>query len=189
MEGLSTRDGEENKTLRFTLKVAEPDKEDEGKLTFSADNLPDGALLNASTGEFSWTPNFEQSGTYNLRFEVKDSQEEISSTEVVINIINANRSPQIQAPGSQSVKEGETLRFKVSASDPDHEDSGKLQIEANNLPDGASFNSGSNEFSWTPGKDQQGSYSVEFIVKDAAGQTDKASVSIEVVDVPEEPQN
>jgi hypothetical protein len=189
MQGLSAQDGEENKTLRFTLKAVEPDKEDEGKLVFSADNLPDGIRLNASTGEFSWTPNFDQSGTYNLRFEVRDSYNESSSTEVVINIANANRSPQIQVPGNQSVKEGETLRFKVSASDPDKEDSGELQIEAKNMPDGANFNSGSNEFTWTPGKDQQGGYNVEFIVKDAAGQTDKATVSIQVIDVPEEPQN
>lgn len=189
LEGVSAQNGEENKTIQFTLKVNDPDRDDEGKLTFSSDNLPDGANLNASSGEFRWTPNYNQSGAYNVRFAVKDQAGETSTTQVSITVANADRAPQIQSPGNKSVKEGETLSFKVSANDPDKEDSGKLQIEAKNLPSGANFNSGSNEFTWRPDKNQQGSHNVEFVVKDPEGQSDKATITIEVVDVPDEPQN
>lgn len=189
LEGASSQNGEENKTIQFSLSVNDPDRDDEGKLTFSSDNLPDGANLNASSGEFRWTPGYDQSGTYNVRFAVKDQAGETSTTEVSITVANANRAPQIQSPGNKSVKEGENLSFRVSASDPDEEDSGNLQIEAKNLPGGANFNSGSNEFTWRPDKNQQGSHSVEFEVKDPAGQTDKVTITIEVEDVPDEPQN
>jgi len=186
-EGTGPQNGEENKTLQFTLKVIDPDKEDAGKIKYHSDNLPEGASLNGSTGEFRWTPSFEQSGAYPVRFAAMDAAGETAATEVVITIAGVNRPPRIEAPGSRSVREGETLRFNVSASDPDKEDAGKLQIEARNLPQGAQFASG--EFTWTPGNNQQGNYSVEFIVKDPGGQTARTSVSIEVIDVPEEPQN
>lgn len=186
-EGTGAQNGEENKPLQFTLKVIDPDKEDVGKIKFYSDNLPEGASLNGSTGEFRWTPSFEQSGTYPVRFAAVDAAGETTTTEVLISIAGVNRPPHIEAPGSRSIKEGETLRFHVSASDPDKEDAGKLQIEARNLPPGAQFTAG--EFTWTPGSNQQGNYSVEFIVKDPGGQIARTSVSIEVIDVPEAPQN
>lgn len=184
-EGIGLQNGEENKPLQFSLRVIDPDKEDAGKITYHSDNLPEGASLNSATGEFRWTPTFEQGGTYSLRFRATDTAGETAATEVAITIAGVNRPPLIEAPGSRSVKEGETLSFKVSASDPDKEDAGKLQIEARNLPQGAQF--AADEFTWTPGANQQGSYSVEFIVKDPGGLTARASVSIEVIDVPEAP--
>ncbi|MCB0259794.1 MAG: putative Ig domain-containing protein, partial [Calditrichaeota bacterium] len=45
----------------------------------------------------------------------------------------------------------------------------------------------SGEFSWTPNSEQQGSYSVEFTVKDGSGESSRISISIEVQDVPDQP--
>ena len=45
---------------------------DSDPLTFLARNLPDGATLNGQTGQFNWTPRFDQAGPYSVRFEASD---------------------------------------------------------------------------------------------------------------------
>nr|NIT61457.1 hypothetical protein [Fodinibius sp.]NIY30037.1 hypothetical protein [Fodinibius sp.] len=54
----------ENEELTFTLDVNDPDAEDAGKLHITTETLPMGAMFDTSSYQFSWTPTFEQSGTY-----------------------------------------------------------------------------------------------------------------------------
>ncbi len=178
--------GKENRSLSFSLKGSDPDKEDRDNLKYDGKNLPKGAKLEKSKGKFTWTPSFEQSSTYTATFEVKDKDDEKATIEVEIEIANENRDPEIESPGDKTVKEGSTLNFRVKAKDPDKEDSGTLQLEAKNLPAGAEFDAGSGKFTWKPGSDQQGNHKVEFIVKDPSGASDKVKITIQVEDVPEE---
>jgi hypothetical protein len=58
-------------TLSFTVSGSDPD---EDELTFSADNLPDGATFDPLTQQFSWTPTLGQAGSYpGVTFGVSDS--------------------------------------------------------------------------------------------------------------------
>lgn len=181
------QDGQENQQLSFSLQGSDPDPEDSGNLVYRCSNLPPGAFLDASSGRFGWTPGFDQSGSYRLSFTVSDLAGASAAAEIGITVANTNRPPQLASPGSQTVREGETLRFTVSASDPDAEDAGRLTLSAGSRPDGSQFDSNSGEFSWTPNREQQGSYSVEFTVNDGSGESSRVSVSIEVQDVPDQP--
>ena len=59
----------ENEQLNFTVVG----QDNEGNtLTYSANNLPTGANFNSTTGEFTWTPTYDQTGTYHLTFTVSD---------------------------------------------------------------------------------------------------------------------
>lgn len=164
----------------------DPDQEDSGVLTYKVNNLPDGATFDANSREVSWRPDFDQSGSYQISYSASDGNLETRQT-ITLQVANVNRSPQINNPGNQSVKEGETLRFKVSASDPDKEDRNNLQFSVNNAPSRAVFNSGNGEFTWTPDNTQQGSYTIAFTVTDKEGLTDNVSVTVDVEDVPETP--
>jgi hypothetical protein len=64
---------------------------------------------------------------------------------------------------SKEIYEGESLKFTVSATDPDEN---TLTYSASGLPPGAVFNPDTEEFSWEPGSDQAGSYTVTFIATD-----------------------
>lgn len=59
----------EGSTLSFTLSASDAEGD---SLTYSAPSLPDGAALNGVTGAFSWTPAYNQSGPYTVRFTVTD---------------------------------------------------------------------------------------------------------------------
>ena len=171
---------QENAAVNITLQASDPDKEDEGKLTYSADHLPQGAVLDASSGAFSWTPTFLQAGEYTITFKVTDSGNLSAEQRTTIKVEDVNHPPQIKEIPAQSVKENETLRFTVEGSDEDSDNT--LEYSASDLPEGASFSSADGGFSWTPGYDQAGTYTVHFKVSDGKAEA-AASVTITVEDV------
>ncbi len=56
-------------TLTFRVAADDPDGD---TLTYAVDPLPAGATFGAATGEFAWTPTWEDAGTYAIRLEVSD---------------------------------------------------------------------------------------------------------------------
>jgi hypothetical protein len=76
-----------------------------------------------------------------------------------------NNAPTLNPIGNQQTDEGQNLNFTITASDPDNGDT--LTYSASNLPEGATFDSQTGEFSWTPSYGQAGNYpDVEFSVMD-----------------------
>lgn len=78
----------EGKAMQFTITAQDPDAGD--TLTFSSDNLPQGSALNSSTGEFSWTPGFNQQGIYAITFKVSDGNGGEDSAPASITVINSS---------------------------------------------------------------------------------------------------
>ncbi|MFO1372210.1 MAG: putative Ig domain-containing protein [Candidatus Competibacteraceae bacterium] len=76
---------------------------------------------------------------------------------------NVNRPPTLNPIGNKAGNEGALLEFTLAATDPDGD---ALTYAASNLPAGAIFNPATQAFSWTPGYDQTGNYSVLFTVTD-----------------------
>jgi Subtilase family/Putative Ig domain/FlgD Ig-like domain len=79
---------------------------------------------------------------------------------------SVNHAPVLAPIGPRGVGEGLTLAFFVSASDADGGQT--LTYAATGLPNGATFNAGTRQFSWTPGYGAMGSYTVHFTVHDNA---------------------
>ncbi|MCK4894889.1 MAG: tandem-95 repeat protein [Calditrichia bacterium] len=185
---VTTIETEEGANLNQTLPEAtDPDSEDAGNLIYEMGNLPGGANFNSSSRTLTWSPRYDQAGSYTMTYTVKDAVGETAQTSVTINVKNVNRPPTLNEIGSKSVKEGEELSFTVKGEDPDTEDQGKLTLSANNLPAGANFSGSSGNFSWIPRDDQQGNYQVNFRVEDSQGGNSQISVSITVEDVPPPP--
>lgn len=170
---LSAQTYAENKPQTFTLSATDPDAEDEGKLIFKATKLPDGATFDGTTRTFSWTPTFEQAGTYVAEFEVDDQGLDFKlkpdnefmlndTMSVFITVKQTNRAPAFATIEPKTVKENELLTFTTPASDPDKEDAGKLSFSASNLPEGATYDTLTQTFSWKPTFEQSGNYTVSF---------------------------
>jgi hypothetical protein len=88
-----------------------------------------------------------------------------------------NRAPAFATIGAKSVNEGAVLTFAVTATDQDND---TVTITASNLPTGATFANGT--FTWTPGFDQSGSFTVSFSASDGKTQT-SATATITVANV------
>jgi hypothetical protein len=84
--------------------------------------------------------------------------------------VTVDHPPVLASIGNKTVNEGQLLSFTISATDPDGD---TLTYSASNLPSGASFNSTTKTFTWTPSYNQDGIYSnISFTVSDG-----KANVS------------
>jgi hypothetical protein len=176
---LSTQSIMEDNNFTFTLQATDPDND---PLVYSGSNLPTGATLNPATGEFSWTPNYNDAGTYVVEFSVSDGDLS-ATTSTTIEVLNTNRAPVLESIGNQTTSENQTLSFTVNASD---EDNDTVTYSATNLPPGATFNQLTRTFSWTPAFNQSGNYeNIEFTVTDNSSpmELDVELITITVGDV------
>jgi hypothetical protein len=151
----------ENAVLSFTTSATDADGD---TLTYSASNLPTGAVFNTSTQNFSWTPTYNQAGSYpNIHFQVSDGIL-TASENITIIVYNADRAPVLNTIGNKTVNETSPLSFNIAATDPDGD---TLTYSTSNLPSGAVFNPSTQLFTWTPTHSQIGTYSnVHFQVTD-----------------------
>ncbi|NIM91661.1 MAG: hypothetical protein GTO17_12020 [Candidatus Aminicenantes bacterium] len=77
----------EGEQLTFQVMASDPDGD---ILTYSASSLPNGAILDSLTGMFDWTPDFVQSGLYEIEFFVTDGIFERSRT-ATITVLNVKK--------------------------------------------------------------------------------------------------
>ena len=109
---------------------------------------------------------------------------DINGNPVTVSVVGGNvsidRPPVLNAIGNKSVNEGAQLTFTLSASDADGD---ALTYSASNLPLGATFDTATRTFSWTPGYSQAGVYAnVHFQVSDSK-MTDYEDITITVGNV------
>jgi hypothetical protein len=107
---IGAKSGTETNLLSFTISATDGDQND--TLRYSATNLPVGAELNSTTGAFTWTPNYIQSGSHSVTFSVSDGNGGTDSEVVTITISNTNQIATVDAGNDQriSLPRGVTLR-------------------------------------------------------------------------------
>ena len=163
----------EGQKLEFTVSGSDPDGD---SLTYSAIGLPTGATFN--NGIFDWTPNYTQSGTYNIQFTANDGTTTSTPTTAKITVNNVNRPPSMNIIPDQTINEGQKLEFTVSGSYPDGD---SLTYSAIGLPTGATFNNGI--FDWTPNYTQSGTYNIQFTANDGTTTSTPTTAKITVNNV------
>jgi len=161
LDPVGNKDLKEGEALIIILTANDSDGDG---LAFSTSSLPSGASFDAATRTFTWTPGYDQAGTYKVTFTVTDDADDplSSSEEVTLTVGNANRAPVLEKIGAKTIAEGNTLSLQMMATDPDGDN---VTFEASDLPPGASLTP-EGAFSWTPKYDQAGNFTVFFKVKD-----------------------
>ncbi|MBN1191386.1 MAG: tandem-95 repeat protein [Dehalococcoidales bacterium] len=146
--------------LIFSISASDADGD---RLTYSASNIPQRSIFSNSSGRFIFIPSSSQAGTYKITFTVTDGALTDSET-ITIWVTGPNKAPVMNAITPKTVEAGNTLMFKVQASDANGD---VLTYSASNLPDGAEFDPSTRVFSWTPGQSQAGRYTnIRFGVTD-----------------------
>ena len=186
MNQVAAQSGDEGQKLSFNVEISDPDKEDQNRLTVTAEGTPQGAVFNAQGRSFAWTPTFDQSGEYKVTFKVADAAGLSDSKTAAITVKNVNRKPALGQLANQKGTENQAITFTATATDQDKEDANKVTLSADGLPDGASFSGG--KFTWTPNYDQAGDYTVTVKAKDGEGLEDSKAVTISVSNVNRAPK-
>ena len=175
-------------TLSFTATATDGDND---SLEFSlAGTPPSGASINSTSGAFSWTPSESQDGAHTITIQVEDGNGGSDSEAVTVTVSEVNADPVLASVGSRNVDELESLTFTATASDGDviggTADSLEFSLGAG-APTGASINSATGAFSWTPSESQDGMHTITIQVEDGAGATDSEAVTVTVSEVNADP--
>ena len=151
----------EDDVLSFIVSATDPD---DNQVIYSSPSLPSGSTLDPHTGKFSWTPDYDASGVYNVEF-IVTANGLMDSETIMITVTDVNRAPVLSEIEDMSVNEGSELLFTIDASDPDGND---IIYSVAGLPPGSSFNELTHEFSWVPGYEDSGNYVLTFSVSDGS---------------------
>ncbi len=177
---------DENSTIEFTLEAVDDDGQE---MTFGAD-LPELSqfesppTFTAETGEFSWTPGYEDSGVYEFTFMVDDSEDTVSQM-ITITVNHINRAPILEEIAEQVVMETQTVEFTIEATELDVEDTLAYSISSTTEWLESFFDPDTLEFSWTTDYDDAGNYVVTVIVDDGTTTvTQDVSIIVEDSDRP-----
>jgi cytochrome c553 len=98
-----------------------------------------------------------------------------------------NQPPMLDSIGSKVVDEGQTLEFRVSATDPDGD---SIILSAEDIPANAAFldsGNGAGSFHFAPSYLQAGQYLVTFIATDTTGRADSQVVEVTVTEAGNQP--
>jgi len=169
----------EGQALAFGYLAVDPDGQ---ALTYSlVAPVPTGAVIDPATGAFSWTPGFDQAGSYDIAVMVTDGQANVTSKVAKVTVDPTNRPPAfVNVLSDATVNQNQALTFKYTATDPDAD---VLEFAAVSVPEGASIDSAGN-FAWTPSYAQVGKFNVVVSVTD--GQevvVDSAEVTVTKVNL------
>ncbi len=160
LQPIGNRQVSEGQLLEVVPLTIDPDGDSP---FYTASNLPAGAQLNPTTGKLSWTPHLFQSGVYpNIRLSASDGNRTDSET-FTITVLNTNQPPTVVPLPEQRAREGTQLQFTIAAADVDGD---ALQLSATGLPAGATFDTTTRQFRWTPGFEQAGNYQVKVRASD-----------------------
>jgi uncharacterized repeat protein (TIGR01451 family) len=188
LDPISDRTIDELRELSFTATATDADIPFQ-TLTYTLGiGAPSGAGIHPSTGVFTWMPSEVQGpGTYAITVRVTDSGSPPLSDErtfqVTVNEVNAP--PVLAAVGNKTVAEDSLLTFTAMASDPDRP---TLQTLAYSLdpgaPTGASIDSATGVFTWTPTEAQgPGEYVLTLRVTDSGDPalSDSETITVTVI--------
>ncbi len=145
-----------------------------GNFRYSVSNLPYGAYFNPSTRQFSWTPNSNQLGTYNVIFRISDGSTYLDMSVPVVVGCNGNCNTYFSQIiwnqiSTQYVTVNNSIQFYVSANNVN---GGPISYSALSLPSGAYFDPNTRQFSWVPNSSQAGSFTVVFRASDGINSLD-----------------
>jgi len=149
-----------NDSVILSVAATDPDGD---TLDFSAEDLPVGLTIDASSGQISGTA--MAIGTHNVAITVNDGRGGTDSATFIWIIDTApNQDPRISNPGPQENTIGSTINLRVTAIDADGDE---LTIQLANLPPGLSTDGQTGLVSGTA--TAAGLYEVRFTVYDGQG--------------------
>ena len=149
-------DAFEGETIMFEAIPSDADADD---LVVWADGLPPGAAFDPATGRLTWTPGFEDAGTYpDVRFLATDGRvQTIAATTIVVQDRDAPVS--LLPIPDRTVREGDRISFLVRAESGPGQ---AIEYTSPLLPPGATLDPVTGLFDWTPGFDQRGTVPITF---------------------------
>ncbi len=168
------------KEVKFTIDAKDSDLNT--VLTYATNDLPLGATLNATTGEFKWTPTAGQLGSYFINFSVSDGELTVNKT-ATIKVLNQIEPPKLILDLTPSFPVLPGQKAIVSILADSIADIADIQVKVDGvLINSFKYNSSHNGGEFTFTSSQTGRHELEIIATDADGRVSKIDRVIKVKD-------
>jgi cytoskeletal protein CcmA (bactofilin family) len=168
LAGISSQAVNEQTQFSVTAQATDRDQPEQ-TITYSLAGSPAGMTINPSSGQITWTPTETQGpGVFDVTVRATDNGSPALSHAIrfAITVNEVNQSPQLVLPSAQTIVEEAQAVLIVDATDTDLPPN-TLTYEMLSGPPGATFNTTTREFRWTPTEAQgPGSYNASFRVTD-----------------------
>jgi hypothetical protein len=189
LAAIADRDATEGTPITFTATASDPDIP-LNTLTFSlVGTIPDGATINATSGQFIWTPSETQGpDTYPITVQVSDGVGGTDQKTFSVNVTEASpQAPVLSSIGNLAIDEQTLLTFTAMATDAT-QPTDTLTYTLENGPPTASIDPVTGNFTWTPSEaDGPGNFNTRIVVTDSTGLSDSEAITITVREVNVEP--
>ncbi len=170
LDPIGNRVVNEGQNIQFTVSATDPNGD---PLIFDTGNiapLPSGATFNEASRTFSWTPNFNQAGSYQVTFYVRDpfgayDKETVTITVVDVPVVNPpgpNQPPFFTSTPVRNADLNVQYLYDADAVDPNGD---ALTYSLEKAPQGMTINPSTGLVVWTP--TENGKHEIVIAVTDA----------------------
>ncbi len=176
---------DEGSTLNFTITASDPNGTIPDLL---AENLPSGGQFSDNddgTGDFLFTPNFEQSGLFNVRFIATDGA--LADTELVEITVNEVTDPPIASDDTVTTPEDQPVSDALAANDPDGDSVFFEIVDGPFHGSLTAFDGAVGTYTYDPSDDFFGEDSILFRANDGTAVSDTGLVIVTVTSVNDPP--
>lgn len=165
----------EGQSIAFDFEATDPNDCDVLAYSLEGD-VPANATINGQTGQFLFTPGFEQEGLYAFNVVVTDGRDE-DQIGVVIEVTETNRPPVFERVLSDTlITAAQTLQFTFDMEDPDGDG---VTYRIVDPVDNASIDAQTGTFIFAPEVDQVGEFVIRVEGTDGSmGTTAEATVTV-----------
>jgi VCBS repeat-containing protein len=170
-----------------TLTASDPDGD---PLTYSIASQPtmgSAEITNAATGNFTYTPDPNKTGTDNFSFKANDGTSDSNTATVTITIAADNDAPIAEAGTLTTDEDTPATNRKLNASDPDGD---LLTYRIDKAPTWGSAvidDPATGDYTYTPDPDENGPDSFTFIASDGSTDSNIATVIVTINPVNDPP--
>jgi len=169
-----------NGNSALSVQLAATDEDTDNTLTYSFTSVPvitGNVPVMSATGLFTWTPTVAQTGSYAVTFTVTDNKAATATQVTTVTVVNLAPTLTLNPVGPNfSVGEGSPLTVALVGADGNTGTTLVYSYTSTPAATGATFNTATGAFAWTPAVNQNGTYNVTFTVSDGYLTASVASV-------------
>ena len=159
---------------QYQLAATDPDGD---LLLWQLENAPRGMVIDAETGVLTWQPEATQIGEHTITVEVVDSQGLLSGQEYTLKVTGTNSPPAIVSTPITQGAVGQEYNYQAVATDPEND---TLTYTLALSPEGMSIDEATGQITWSPTTEQLGTQTVEVLVEDTQGGSNRQRFTVEV---------
>ncbi len=167
----------------YDVEAIDPDTGD--VLRYSLSESPAGMAVDAASGLISWSPGNNDIGNHPVTVVVTDGDRATGTQSFTLSVAGQDAGVRIISAAITNATEDQAYRYDVNAEGG--ETSAPYVFSLEQSPQGMTIAASSGLIEWTPSNQNVGSHVVAVVATDAAGDTDRQSFNVVVVNVNDPP--